>query len=158
MKKILLILTATCIGFAVNAQPPKVPADKGATFGEAKGVTADNAITVEELTAKLKGKEGKMDVKIKGKVTEVCQEMGCWIKVQSTNGEMTVRMKDHKFFVPAILHGKNIIIDGTAEEKVTSVETLKDMASDAGKSKEEVAKIKEPKKEIVIQAKGILVL
>lgn len=157
MKKILLVLTAACIGFAVNAQPPKVPADKGATFGAA-GVTADNAITVEQLVSNLKGKEGKVDVKIKGKVTEVCQEMGCWIKVQSTNGEMTVRMKDHKFFVPVILSGKTIVIDGTAEEKITSVESQKHLLEDAGKSKEEIAKIKEPKKEIVIQAKGILVL
>ncbi|MES2374091.1 MAG: DUF4920 domain-containing protein [Bacteroidota bacterium] len=157
MKKIILILSALCIGFAVNAQPPKVPADKGATFG-AEGVTADNAITVEQLVSNLKGKEGKVDVKIKGKVTEVCQEMGCWIKVQSTNGDMTVRMKDHKFFVPVILSGKTIVIDGTAEEKITSVESQKHLLEDAGKSKEEIAKIKAPKKEIVIQAKGILVL
>ncbi|MCW3109687.1 MAG: hypothetical protein JWQ09_4193 [Segetibacter sp.] len=157
MKKILLMLTAVCLGFAVNAQPPSVPADKGATFGAA-GVTADNAITVEQLVSNLKGKEGKVDVKIKGKVTEVCQEMGCWIKVQSTNGDMTVRMKDHKFFVPVILNGKTIVIDGTAEEKITSVESQKHLLEDAGKSKEEIAKIKEPKKEIVIQAKSILVL
>jgi hypothetical protein len=65
----------------------------------------------------LKGKEGKIDVKIKGKVTEVCQEMGCWIKVQSTNGDMTVRMKDHKFFVPVILSGKTIVIDGTLKKR-----------------------------------------
>lgn len=157
MKKILTILAATCIGFAVNAQPPKVPADKGATFG-AEGVTADNAITVEQLVSNLKGKEGKVDVKIKGKVTEVCQEMGCWIKVQSTNGDMTVRMKDHKFFVPVVLSGKTIVIDGTAEEKITTVESQKHLLEDAGKSKEEIAKITKPKKEIVIQAKGILVL
>jgi hypothetical protein len=157
MKKILLVLTAACIGLAANAQPPQVPADKGATFGAA-GVTADNAITVEQLVTNLKGKEGKVDVKIKGKVTEVCQEMGCWIKVQSTNGDMTVRMKDHKFFVPVILSGKTIVIDGIAEEKITSVESQKHLLEDAGKSKEEIAKIKEPKKEIVIQAKGILVL
>lgn len=157
MKKILLVLATVCLGFAVNAQPPSVPADKGATFGAA-GVTADNAITVEQLVSNLKGKEGKVDVKIKGKVTEVCQEMGCWIKVQSTKGDMTVRMKDHKFFVPVILNGKTIVIDGIAEEKITSVESQKHLLEDAGKSKAEIAKIKEPKKEIVIQAKGILVL
>jgi hypothetical protein len=35
---------------------------------------------------------------------------------------------------------------------------LKHYAADAGKSKDEIAKIIEPKKEMVIQAKGILVL
>jgi len=156
MKKIVLVLATVCIGFAVNAQPPKVPADAGATFG-AK-TTADNAITVEQLTANMKGKTGAVNVKLKGKVTEVCQEMGCWIKVQSTNGDMTVKMKDHKFFVPVILNGKSIVIDGIAEEKISTVEDQRHLAEDAGKSKEEIAKIKEPKKEIVIQAKGILVL
>jgi hypothetical protein len=157
MKKILLLAAVTFIGFAVNAQPPKVPADKGATFGAA-GVTAENAVPVEQMIADMKGKTGQVPVKIKGQVTEVCQEMGCWIKVKTADGATTVRMKDHKFFVPLVLTGKTIVIDGTAEEKLTSVETLKDMASDAGKSKEEIAKIKEPKKEIVISAKGILVL
>lgn len=156
MKKMMLVLSSLFLGILVNAQPPNVPADKGAVFGQT--TTADNAITVEQLAENMKGKTGAVNVKLKGKVTEVCQEMGCWIKIQSTNGEMTVRMKDHKFFVPVILHGKSIVIDGTAEEKLTSVETLKDMASDAGKSKEEIAKIIHPKKEIVIQAKGILVL
>ncbi|MEO8174958.1 MAG: DUF4920 domain-containing protein, partial [Sediminibacterium sp.] len=60
--------------------------------------------------------------------------------------------------VPVILNGKSIVIDGTAEEKITSVESQKHLLEDAGKSKEEIAKIKEPKKEIVIQAKSILVL
>ena len=156
MKKIFLVLTAVCIGFAVSAQPPKVSADAGATFGQK--TTADNAITVEQLKEKMKGKTGTVEVKLKGKVTEVCQEMGCWIKVRSINGDMTVRMKDHTFFVPVILQGKSIVIDGTAEERVSTVEQQRHLAEDAGKSKEEIAKIKEPKKEIVIQAKGILVL
>ena len=47
MKKIFFVLAAVCFGFAVNAQPPKVPADKGAIFGAA--TTADNAITVDQL-------------------------------------------------------------------------------------------------------------
>jgi cyanophycinase-like exopeptidase len=71
---------------------------------------------------------------------------------------MMVKMKDHKFTVPVILNGKTIVIDGMAEEKLTSVEQLRHFAEDAGKSKAEIAKITEPKKEILVQAKGILVL
>jgi hypothetical protein len=157
MKKILFLAAIATIGLTANAQPPKVPADKGATFGAA-GVTADNAVPVEQMIADLKGKTGQVPVKIKGQVTEVCQEMGCWIKVKTAAGETTVRMKDHKFFVPVILSGKTIVIDGTAEERLSTVEQLRHLAEDGGKSKEEIAKITEPKKEIVIQAKGILVL
>jgi hypothetical protein len=67
-------------------------------------------------------------------------------------------MKDHSFTVPLALNGKTIVADGIAEIKVTTVEMQKHYAEDAGKSKEEIDAIKEPKKEIVMQAKGILVL
>jgi hypothetical protein len=67
-------------------------------------------------------------------------------------------MKDHSFFVPVSMNGKTIVADGTATLKETSVEMLRHYAEDGGKSKEEIAAIKEPKKEIVLQAKGILVL
>ena len=158
MKKITLILAIICLGITVNAQPPKVPADKGAKFGEAASLTADNALTVEQLADMTKTQQGSFKVKLKGKVTEVCQAEGCWIKIQSTDGNMMVKMKDHKFTVPVILNGKSIVIDGFAESKLTTVEQLRHFAEDAGKPKAEIAKITEPKKELIVQANGILVL
>lgn len=158
MKKIIFSVLFIAAGFVANAQPPKVPADPGTVFGEK--TTADNAITVEELFGQLSAKEGKKEatVKLKGVVTQVCQMEGCWIKIQSPNGPMMVKLKDHKFLVPVILEGKNVVISGTAEEKITSVEQLRHYAEDAGKSKEEIAKITQPKKEVVMEARGILML
>lgn len=157
MKNIALLLIAIATTTILAAQPPKVPANKGDKFGEP--VTAENAITVEHLMNKLQASATKtMPVKLTGTVTEVCQMEGCWIKVKSPNGNMMVKMKDHKFTVPVILNGKNIIIDGTAEEKLTTVDQLRHFAEDAGKSKAEIARITEPKKEVVVQARGILVL
>jgi hypothetical protein len=159
MKKILALFFAA-FGYLVStAQPPNVPAKTGSFFGEK--ITAENAISVEQLRNLLVSKsEGsrKANVKIKGVVTDVCTMEGCWIKVQSSDGKMMVNMKDHKFKVPVALNGKTVVIDGAAEEKITSVEQLKHFAVDAGKSKEEIAAIKQPKKEIVIDAKGVLVL
>ncbi len=158
MKRIILLCAIVITAMVANAQPPKVPADAGATFGEK--TNAENAITVDELYALMKSKEAKKEtaVKLKGVVTEVCKMEGCWIKVQSPDGNMMVKMKDHKFMVPVILNGKTIVIDGIADEKLTSVEQLRHFAEDAGKTKAEIAKITEAKREIVIQAKGILVL
>jgi hypothetical protein len=157
MKKFILFSVIVMAAIGVQAQPPKVPADAGASFGEK--TTVENAITVDQLFANMQSAEKKaMPVKLKGVVTEVCQMEGCWIKVKSPNGDMMVKMKDHKFTVPVILNGKTIVIDGMAEEKLTSVEQLRHFAEDAGKSKAEIAKITEPKKEILVQAKGILVL
>ena len=98
------------------------------------------------------------DVKVKGKVVEVCKAEGCWIRMETASGPMLIKMKDHAFMVPLAMNGKTIVADGTATFKETSVEMLKHYAEDAGKSKEEIAAIKEPKKEIILQAKGILVL
>lgn len=158
MKRILVAIIALFSVALVHAQPPVVPAEAGATFG--KATTADNAVSIDEFVKIMATKEeGKpQEAKIVGVVTEVCVKEGCWIKVQSPNGNMMVKMKDHKFAVPVILNGKKIVIDGVATQTTTSVKQLKHFAEDAGKSKEEIAKITEPKKEIVIQAAGILVL
>ena len=158
MKNCILLCVMVLAGFAANAQPPKVPADAGMVFGEK--TTVENAITVEKLVTVMQAKEAGslVDVKITGKVTEVCQKEGCWIKVKSPDGSMMVKMKDHKFLVPVILEGKSIVINGIAETKKTTVAELRHFAEDAGKTKAEIAKITEPKTEIIVQAKGILVL
>ena len=158
MKRFILLCAIIFTTTITNAQPPKVPADAGVTFGQV--TTAENAITVEQLVTIMKSKDQNKElaVKLKGVVTEVCKMEGCWIKVQSPNGSMMVKMKDHKFVVPVILNGKTIVIYGIADEKLSSIEQLRHFAEDAGKSKAEIAKITEPKREIVVQAKGILVL
>jgi hypothetical protein len=140
------------------AQPPKVAADKGASFGEK--TTAANAITVQQLHNLMFGKPAvrQLKVKVQGTVTEVCQKEGCWIKILSSDGQMMVKMKDHNFAVPVVLNGKTVVIDGVAEIKETSVEELRHFAEDAGKPKAEIDAIKAPKKEVIFQARGILVV
>ncbi|GAB2824646.1 DUF4920 domain-containing protein [Ferruginibacter profundus] len=155
MKKLFSLITVMMMGFALMAQPPKGPAKKGMNFG-AK-TTVAGAVAANELTNVLADKT-TADVKVKGKVVEVCKAEGCWIRMETASGPMLIKMKDHSFTVPLALNGKTIVADGVAELKETSVEMLKHYAEDAGKSKDEIAAIKEPKKEIILQAKGILVL
>ncbi len=155
MKKIILFIAVIITTVSLMAQPPKGPAKKRMTFGVK--TTAAGAIAANELPALLDGKE-TADVKIKGKVVEVCKAEGCWLRMETANGPMLIKMKDHAFMVPLAMNGKTIVADGTATLKETSVEMLKHYAKDAGKSKEEIEAIKEPKIEIILQAKGILVL
>lgn len=158
MKKTILFLAAVTAFHFCMAQPPKVPAEKGDGFGQK--ITEENALTVEQLVTMMKGKENeeKVDVKVTGEVTDVCEAMGCWLKIKSADGNYMVRMKDHSFFVPLALEGKRVVLEGTASVKTTSVKMLKHYAEDAGKTKEEIDAIKEPKTDIVLEAKGILVL
>ena len=148
----ILVLAFSLAGFA---QDP-TPAAKGVTYGA--GTTEDGAITLTQASDQIKEKD-KFTGKVKGKVVSVCLEKGCWMKVARDNGEpVMVKFKDYGFFMPKDIIGKEVVLDGEATIKETSVKQLKHYASDAGKSKEEIEKIKEPKKEIIFVAKGVLVL
>lgn len=155
MKKILFAFSGLLFSGIIMAQPPKGPAETGMTFGEK--IEAKDVIKVADLPSALEKNE-KAIVKVEGKVVEVCKAEGCWLRMETATGTMLIKLKDHAFLVPLSLNGKTIVAQGTASTKTTSVEMLRHYAEDAGKSKEEIAMITEPKKEIVMQATGILVL
>lgn len=150
-----MLIPALMLGFTLLAQPPKGDANKGMTFGEK--ITGENAISADALVAKLSS-TNTLDIKVMGKVKEVCKMEGCWLRMETEIGTILIKMKDHAFLVPLAMNGKTIVADGVATLKETSVKMLKHYAEDAGKSKEEIDAIKEPKKEITMEAKGILVL
>lgn len=154
MKKIIFSLAfclITLVSFAQDAT-----SFKGQSFGE--GVKKGNVITTAEINTKL-GNNTKANMKVMGEVVLVCQKKGCFMNLAMPNGEtMYVNFKDYAFFMPKDIAGKKVVIDGFAERKVTSVEDLKHNAEDAQKSAEEIAKIISPKKEIVFEAKGVVIL
>ncbi|MCY1523905.1 hypothetical protein D9M68_588190 [compost metagenome] len=128
----------------------------GKSFGE--GVKKGGEITTAEVDAKL-GKKTQADMKVTGVVTLVCQKKGCFMNLAMPNGEtMFVNFKDYAFFMPKDIAGKKVVVDGFAKRKETSVEDLKHFAEDAKKPAEEIAKITKPKKEIVFEAKGVVIL
>ena len=155
MKKIFVFIPVLLFAFTLMAQPPKGPANKGMIFG--KKTTAEGAIAASELAAKLTVADA-VEVKVTGKVSEVCKAEGCWLRMETADGNMLIKMKDHAFMVPLSMNGKTIVADGIVTLKETSVEMLRHYAEDTGKSKVEIEAIKEPKKEITMQATGILVL
>ena len=154
MKKIFVFALLLGATIMVSAQDP-APATKGATYGA--GTTEQGAIPVSQIESNMK--DAKFSGKATGKVVSVCQEKGCWMKVEKASGEtMMVKFKDYGFFMPKDIVGKEVVLDGDAAVKETSVKQLKHYAGDAGKSKEEISKITTPKKELIFTAKGVLVL
>jgi hypothetical protein len=154
MKHFFTLTLSILLAFALYAQEP-VSASKGVTYGA--GTTAEGFIPVSDIDKKMEN--DKFTGKVSGKVVEVCQEKGCWMKVEKTTGEtMMVKFKDYKFFMPKDIIGKDVVLDGEASVKEVSVKQLQHYAKDAGKSEEEIKKIKEPKKELQFVAKGVLVL
>ena len=154
MKKLVVLVCSIVFATSIYAQDP-APAAKGVTYGS--GTTADGSVPVAEMDKKMVN--NKFEGKVTGKVLEVCQEKGCWMKVEKPGGEtLMVKFKDYGFFMPKDIVGKEVVLDGQATLKETSVKQLKHYAQDAGKSKEEIEKIKKPKKEVQFVASGVLVL
>lgn len=142
--------------FFVQAQPPAGDAKPGDWYGEK--TTVQGAVNIAEIPAQLDKTEA-IDTKVKAKVIDVCPKKGCWMKVQVNDSTTAfVRMKDYGFFVPVAAIGKTVVIEGEARVKNTSVEELRHYAEDAKKSKEEIAAINKPEKEIRLMAKGIVVV
>ena len=153
MKSVLLSLMI-CLSFTVFAQPK--PAVKGVKYGA--GTSAKGAIEENLLEEKLVMAD-KFTGKVKGTVNKVCEKKGCWMTLAQTDGEgIMIRFKDYKYFMPKDIVGKDVVLQGTAQKTTTSVEMLRHYAEDAGKSKEEIEKITEPKTEIEFIATGVLVI
>jgi hypothetical protein len=157
MKKLFLAFSIMAFGLVTNAQPPEGEAKPGEWYGEK--ITADGAVPISDAVAKLNSGKDEVDGKIKAKIVEVCEKKGCWLKLDLGDGQTaTVKMKDYGFFLPLAAKGKTVVIDGEIKRKTTSVAELKHYAEDAKKSKEEIDAIKEPKTEVRILAKGIVVV
>lgn len=95
---------------------------------------------------------------LSGQITEVCQSMGCWMKVTMANDEeILVKFKDYGFFVPKDASEKTTVLQGKAFLSELSVDEQKHYAEDKGASKEEIAQIKAPKKTLRFEAEGVLI-
>lgn len=141
---------------AVNAQPPAGDAKPGEWYGEK--VNPEGAVPLSDVAKNL-GESDVINTKIKAKVMEVCPKKGCWLKLQVNDSTTaTVKMKDYGFFLPLAARGKTVVIDGEVKTKTVSVAELQHYAEDAKKSKEEIAAITKPEKEVRVMAKGILIV
>ncbi|MCB0519316.1 MAG: DUF4920 domain-containing protein [Lewinellaceae bacterium] len=159
LKKFLFLIVAVASLTACGQQPADQTKATGEpqSFGEA--ITADGAIEYAALLPKMQGVDS-MAVKVKGKVTGVCQAKGCWMNItdEASGKEMFVKFKDYGFFMPKDIAGREVIMEGYAFREITPVEELRHYAEDEGKSKEEIDAITEPKEEMKFMASGVLLL
>ncbi|WP_296385476.1 DUF4920 domain-containing protein [Winogradskyella sp.] len=102
-------------------------------------------------------KEGDtINSKMSAKINEVCSAKGCWMTLDMDGeNEVMVKFKDYGFFMPLNAEGE-VVVNGKAYVSETSVEELRHYAEDAGKSKEEIEAITEPKRTYSFEADGVL--
>jgi hypothetical protein len=90
-----------------------------------KPLNLNQATPIPALLASPETHLGKL-VQVKGKVTEVCQNMGCWMAIVDEQSGKTVRIKvkDGEIVFPKDAPGKK----ATAEGKFTKIEMNKEQA------------------------------
>ncbi len=102
--------------------------------------------------------EGRIQTQISGKILETCPKKGCWMSMATESDTVFVRFRDYGFFVPTEgVEGKTAFIEGDLFVDTISVRMLQHYAKDAGKSKEEIAKITEPELGLSFTADGVII-
>ncbi|MDC7995769.1 DUF4920 domain-containing protein [Altibacter sp. HG106] len=128
------------------------------SFGDK--ITDEEAMTSAEMASKFKDlKPGDtVAVKFKAEVNSVCQNKGCWMRLDTGEEETLVKFKDYGFFMPKDIAGDEVIVNGLAFVDEMSVDDQRHLAEDAGKTPEEVAAITEPKRTLSIISDGVLLV
>lgn len=160
MKKLILASAVTLLLLSAcgNHEEAKEVAAVDTTlmyFGDS--ITIDGAVACTDLMNQIQGKDS-IQIKLMGTIEDVCQKKGCWMNLSLGNEQsMRVKFKDYAFFMPKDAAGKTVYIDGWAYNDTIPVTQLQHYAEDAGKSKEEIAKITEPEVSISFEANGVII-
>lgn len=128
----------------------KINAEGYAVYGAA--MPAGDASGLALMLSKADASVGK-DIKLQGRIGQVCQAAGCWLML--TDGEQMLRVKfgDHAFVVPKDASGEAIVF-GNLEALTMSEAQAKHMAEDAGK---DPSKVKGEQKEYRLLASAVLI-
>lgn len=157
MKRISFLITALLL--VGSTQVLQAQSSEAEVFGEA--FEAKKVMDYDKFLKKMSKKEELKNVTVKGKVEAVCKMKGCWMNIVSDNNPddaTFVKFENYGFFVPKDIAGRTVIMKGRGFKEVTSVEELRHMAKDAGKSEAEIQAITEPQKELKFMATGVILL
>jgi hypothetical protein len=163
-KNVILLLLAvfvlySCKNEGANKERKEIEKQDVTYLSFGENIKAENSISNAEMAEKYKNlKEGDtLNIKFSAPIKEVCKSKGCWMKLDLGNEqESFVNFKDYGFFMPMNADGREVIVNGKAFVKVTTVDELQHFAKDAGNSEEEISKITEPKYTLAFEADGVL--
>ena len=119
-----------------------------ATLSLGKPLTLKRPMSIQALLSAKDQYVGKT-VQVKGTITEVCQEMGCWMQLveQSTGARLQIKVEDGVIVVPKDSAGKTAIAEGVLSKlEMTREEAIEQAQheAEANKRKFDPASIKGP--------------
>ena len=151
---LFFILFFNCQNIKSKRLPVKI--DSVSYFSYGTGFDLLNVVSMDYLIEKVENSPDSVQLKVKGKIIDVCSKKGCWMTIELPNKqELMVRFKDYGFFVPLDSSGE-AIINGLAYINNTSVDELRHYAKDAGASINDIESIVEPKITYNFMADGVL--
>ncbi len=117
---------------------------------------------IAELLAKPARFVGR-SVQVKGKITDVCQKMGCWMMLSdaASGASIRIKVKDGEIVFPKDSVGKSAVAEGSFQEikltRAQAVERAKEEAEEKGR-KFDPASVKGPLTIYQIQGTGAVIL
>lgn len=110
---------------------------------------------INEQYASLKAGDTAV-VKFEAPINAVCKSKGCWMRLDAGEEEVFVKFKEYGFFVPLDATG-DAVVQGKAYLEEVTVDELRHMAKDGGKTASEIAAITTPQRELRFMADGVLI-
>ncbi len=138
-----------------NYEPEGIKTDDGMLYGK----DYDRTMTVTDFSELMKNAAANdgQTVLIKGNVTEVCQEMGCWMMM--SDGTNSARIKtNHKFFLPKDIAGRNAVVIGKFKVAEISEDEARHYLEESKNPAMKPEDLKGPQKVYEIEAAGINIL
>jgi hypothetical protein len=117
-----LVVVALSVGCSRSPQASPSPSATGTAGGTLLlGERVSSPVVALADIAKNPAQYTNRTVATTGKVTAVCQEMGCWMEIRDEAGQAHVRMHGHNFFVPKTASGhvarvQATLVKGSDEE------------------------------------------
>ena len=122
---------------------------EGAVYGAALADSVPAVVSLDDVVANPEALIGKSGA-FSGRITEVCQKMGCWIVLSTSDGDFVrVTMLDHAFGVPKDAASSEAVVYGTLAEKTLSDDEIEHLKSDG-------ASVPAPR-ELRIEATSVLI-
>lgn len=136
---VLLSILFTSSVFAHDAAPghenkpaaavPVQTNDVGAVYGAVLPAVVPASVDISTVALDPAAHLGK-PAAFGGRITQVCQKMGCWLVLTGDKGELArVTMHDHAFGVPKDASGAAIVY-GTLSEKTLSAAEIEHLKKD----------------------------
>lgn len=135
-----------------DGKPELASGGKMLQVGDAPKLTHLTPLPVGDVLADPSAYVGK-PVRVMGTIDQVCATRGCWVtlKDRASGRELFVKFTcspEGGRIVPKEAAGKVAVVEGELEIREISEADARHFAEDAGRSKEEVAKIVGPQKQI----------